>query len=143
MADQTYSNHARFHPPFHFVLIPLLLLHFLYSAIQLFRFPSMDRLDALVLSVALVLMALLVRINPLKVQDRLIWLEERLRYARVLSNPLACRAERLTPGQIVALRFASDEELPSLIEQVLDTGVTRPADIKKGIRKWRGDSFRV
>jgi len=142
--QQQYSNHVRFHPPFHFVLIPLLLLHLLYTAYQLFRNPDLPHVDSLLLAIALMVMAFLVRINPLRVQDRLIRLEEAVRYGRVLPRPLAERAvNELRPGQIVALRFASDHELPQLIERVLSGQLTNSAEIKKAIGTWRGDYLRV
>jgi hypothetical protein len=84
-----------------------------------------------------------VRINPLKAQDRLIRLEEQLRYQRVLSADLAAQASTLPVGKIVALRFAPDEELPGLVTQVLDGKLNTSKEIKQAIKNWRGDYFRV
>ena len=141
--QQQYSNHTRMHPPFHYVLAPLLLIHFLYSVWQVIVHPDLAHADALLLSVALLLMAFLVRINPLKAQDRLIRLEEQLRYERVLPASVAGRARSLTVAQIVALRFAPDDELPELIDRIAAGQLTTSGDIKKAIRNWRGDYFRV
>ena len=140
---QQYSNHARVHAPFHYVLSPLLLIHLVWAVTRLVQIPDWDRAEAVLLAVALFVMAFLVRTNALKVQDRLIRLEERLRYERVLPSPLATQAMGLTESQIVALRFASDAELAERVAEVLNGRLTKPADIKKSIRTWRPDTFRV
>ena len=145
MAEETqsYANHTRWHPPFHFVLTPIMLLHFAYTAYQFFRMPDFAHFEALLLAIGLVVLLLLVRINPLRAQDRLIRLEEQLRYQRVLPAELAARASQMPVRFIVALRFASDEELATLVKQVLDQKFTKPAEVKKAIKNWRGDYFRV
>jgi multisubunit Na+/H+ antiporter MnhB subunit len=145
MAQETQSlaNHTRWHPPYHFVLAPILLLHFLYTAYQLYLTPDFAHAEALLLAFALVLMVLLVRINPLRAQDRLIRLEEQLRYQHVLPADLAARAAAMPVRFIVALRFASDAELPELVKQVLAEKFAKPAEVKKAIKNWRGDYFRV
>lgn len=140
---QTYANHTRWHPPFHFFLGPVLLLNFVYAAVQLYRFPDFDHVWLLVLAVALLVLNLLTRINALRVQDRLIRLEERLRYQQVLPSPLAQRAGALPTRQILALRFASDEELPGLVQQVLDGKLTKGDEIKRAVKAWRPDTMRV
>jgi len=140
---QSFANHTRWHPPFHFVLSPIMLLHFVYTAYQLYLTPDFAHLEALLLAIGLVLLLLLVRINPLRAQDRLIRLEEQLRYQRVLPAELAARASQMPVRFIVALRFASDEELPELVKQVLEQKFAKPAEVKKAIKKWRGDYFRV
>jgi hypothetical protein len=96
-----------------------------------------------VVSLALATLAGLVRINPLKAQDRIIRLEEQLRYRQLLPADLAQRTTALTTGQIIALRFASDEELAGLVQQVLEGKLTKPAEIKRAIKNWRGDTLRV
>jgi hypothetical protein len=145
MAEETqsYANHTRWHPPFHFVLFPILLLHFLYSIYRLYQTPDFAQAEALLLSFGLLLMMLLVRINPLKAQDRLIRLEEQLRYQRVLPADLVARAAQMPVRFMVALRFASDGELADLVKQVLDNKFEKPAEVKKAIKVWRGDYFRV
>ena|SRR5689334_1936494 len=140
---QTYATHVRWHTPFHFVLLPILLLHFLYSVYLLYQTPGFAQAEALLLAFGLILMALLVRINPLRAQDRVIRLEEQLRFLRVLPADLAAQAWQLPERFIVALRFASDEELPQLVRQVLAQKFEKPADVKKAIKDWRGDYFRV
>lgn len=140
---QSFANHTRWHPPFHFVLSPILFLHFVYTAYLLYQTPDFAHFEALVLAFGFLLLLLLVRINPLRAQDRLIRLEEQLRYQRVLPAELAARAGQMPVRFIVALRFASDEELPELVRQVLDQKFAKPAEVKKAIKKWRGDYFRV
>ncbi len=145
MAEETqnFANHTRWHPPFHFVLFPILLLHFLYSIYRLYQTPDFAHAEVLLLAFGLLLMMLLTRINPLRAQDRLIRLEEQLRYQRVLPADLAARAAQIPERFIIALRFASDGELAGLVQQVLDNKFEKPADVKQAIKSWRGDYFRV
>lgn len=140
---QTYANHTRWHPPFHFFLVPLLLINFIYAAVGVYRFRDFDHVWLLVLAVVLLALNFVSRINALRVQDRLIRLEERVRYQQVLPAPLAQRAVGLPARQIIALRFASDEELPGLVGQVLDGKLTKPDEIKRAVRQWRADTLRV
>ncbi len=140
---QSYSNHTRWHTPFHFVLTPILLIHFIWSIVRLVKDPGWVTAEALLLSIGLLLMMLLVRVNPLKAQDRLIRLEEQLRMQRLLPADLAARAGALPVRFLVALRFAPDEELPALLQQTLDGKFAKPDDLKRAIKNWRGDYFRV
>ena len=145
MADtpQSYSNHTRWHPPFHFFLAPVLLINFILSIVQLIRFPGWERGWWVVVSLALIVVAALARTNPLRAQDRLIRLEERLRMRELLPAELARQAMNLKPGQFIALRFASDEELEGLVRRVLAGELTEPAEIKREIKNWRADDLRV
>ena len=144
MADtQNYSNHVRWYPLFHFVTIPLLILNFLYQAVRLYQEPSWDRGVWVVLGIVFILIALTGRLQALKAQDRLIRLEERLRYKEVLAPDLVQRAANLPTEKIIALRFASDQELPDLVTQVLEGKLTTSKEIKTAIKNWRGDYLRV
>ena len=148
MADQqNYSNHTRWFPLFHFVVMPLLLLNFLSHLVRLFMAaPESGRKRLafwVLLSLVLILMALASRLMALKVQDRVIRLEERLRYHRLLGSDLAAKAENLAIGQIIALRFASDAELSGLVERTLNGEFAKPKDIKLAIKDWRGDYLRA
>ncbi|MGB6946838.1 MAG: DUF6526 family protein [Bryobacteraceae bacterium] len=140
---QTYANHARFHPPFHFFLGPgsfVLLILTVVNVVRHFR-----RLDAwilLLLGILFLLAVILIRTNALRVQDRLIRLEERLRLQALLSSELSARIGELTESQLIALRFASDSELPALVAKVLAANLGSK-DIKKAIVTWRADTFRV
>ena len=143
MAVQTYSNHTRWYPLFHFVVVPLLALNFLSHLVRFIMAPSWSIGFWVLLSITLILLALAARLQALKAQDRLIRLEERLRYREVLSSDLAKRADSLSPGQIIALRFAPDEELGSLVERTVSGEFTKNKEIKQAIKTWRPDTFRV
>lgn len=140
---QSYVNHVRWHPPFHFFLMPLFLLNFIFAAVQLYRFSDLDHAWSLILAVGLLGLTALARTNALRVQDRLIRLEERLRYRQILPPALAQTAGALPTRQIVALRFASDEELPGLVQQVVDGRLSKGGEIKRAVRHWRADTLRV
>jgi hypothetical protein len=94
------------------------------------------------LALAATVAAPLIRINALKAQDRVIRLEERMRLASILNEPLKSRIVELTEPQLIALRFCSDAELPGLVDKSLNNRLS-PADIKKSIVNWRPDTFRV
>ena len=142
-SPQSYENHARYHAPFHYFVAPVLLTNVVVAVVQLVRDPGLDRGWWLVVSLALLGVAGLARINPLRVQDRLIRLEESLRYYQLLPEDLARRAAALTPAQTVALRFASDEELEGLVREVLEGRLNKPDEIKRAVRHWRADTLRV
>lgn len=140
---QTYANHVRNHPPFHFFLIPGALILLILTVVNVVR--HYDRLDGwilLLIGILFPVAVLLIRLNPLRAQDRLIRLEERLRMQALLSGELAGRIGELTEPQLIALRFASDEELPGLVAKTLASSMA-PRDIKKAIVTWRADTFRV
>ena len=140
---QTYENHVRWHPPYHFVLSAILLLNVIFAIVQIVRDFNADRVAYLILSIGLVMLGLFARTYALRVQDRLIRLEERLRYKEVLPKELAEKAGNLRTGQIIALRFASDKELPELVEKALNDEFEKPDEIKRAITSWRADYFRV
>lgn len=141
--DQTYATHKRLVPGYHMVAGGLILLNLAWAVASLVRGPGLPAIHGLVQAVILLLLAWYVRVFPLKAQDRLICLEERLRLARLLPADLQARAAELTPGQLVALRFASDGELVGLVRRVLDEKRTSKDEIKKLIVTWRPDTFRV
>ena len=144
MSDsQNLGNHGRWLPPFHFFVAPLMLINVIYASVRLFQDPSADRAMFSVLAVGLVALTLLSRSQAVKVQDRLIRLEERLRFQRLLSPELAEKAMDLTPGQCVALRFAGDAELSGLIERTLNGELSGQKEIKSAIKEWRADHFRA
>ena len=140
---QSYENHTRWHAPFHFFVAPVLLTNVIVAVVQLVRDPGLDRGWWLVVSIALLVLAALVRLNPLRAQDRIIRLEESLRYYQLLPEELAQRAASLTTAQTVALRFAPDEELEGLVREVLEGRLTKPSEIKRAVKSWRADTLRV
>lgn len=97
----------------------------------------------IVLVFTIILLSIAARLQALKAQDRVIRLEERLRYREALSSDLAARASNLPTGKIISLRFASDEELPSLVTQVLEGKLSTGKEIKSSIKNWRADHLRV
>ena len=140
---QTYANHVRLHPPFHFFLLPATLVLLVLTIVNVERHSgSLEAWILLLIGVMTPLAVLLIRVNPLRVQDRVIRLEERLRLEALLSEPLKSRIPELSEQQLVALRFASDAELPALIEKALKSNMGL-RDIKKAIVNWRADIFRV
>lgn len=140
---QSYANHTRWHAPFHFFVLPVLLINVIWTIVDCVRHPTWNCHWWIVVSVALLLLGFLCRTNSLKVQDRIIRLEERLRYQQLLPADLAQQASSLTVGQNIALRFAADEELEGLVREVLSGKLTKPAEIKRAIKNWRADTFRV
>ena len=140
---QTYATHVRFMPAYHYVTFPLFAIVFFWSAWRLVTGFSVERLMFFFLATGCVLLAFLARYFALRVQDRVIRLEMRLRLAQLLPNDLRPRIAELTPGQLVALRFASDEELPDLCRTVLTDRISDAKAIKKMIRKWEGDYLRA
>ena len=145
MADdtpQSYANHARTDPAFHFVLIGLVLVSFIVSIVVFVRRPGLEHGLLILLTVVLFWNSFITRIYSLKVQDRVIRLEERLRLSMLLPEAIKPRIPELTVSQLVALRFASDAELPALAARALNEGLTNK-QIKSSIQSWRADTFRV
>ncbi len=140
---QNYSNHVRWYPIVHFVLTPILLFNLIWQIIRLSQEFSWDRAESVLLAAGLMILSLVARIQALKAQDRVIRLEERLRYRELLPKDLAEKASALRTRQIIALRFASDEELPELVSQVLDGKLNTTKEIKQAVKNWRGDYLRV
>jgi len=140
---QTAANHARYVPAFHFVAGTLVLVNVIWTAYRVFTRPGADSAMGLVAAVTLLLVFKYVRQFPVTVQDRVIRLEEQLRLARLLPPDLRTRVNEFTPSQLIALRFASDAELPSLAERVLTEKIGGRAAIKAMIREWRPDHLRV
>ena len=140
---QSFENHVRWHPPFHFVLFPILALNLIFAIVRLVQDYNVDRIAYLVVAAALIMLALIARVYGLKVQDRVIRLEEELRYRRLLPEESADRAIALPMNRIIALRFADDAELPALVERTLADEFEKPIDIKRAIKTWRADDLRV
>jgi hypothetical protein len=140
---QTYKNHVKFDPAFHAFLAPFLVIVLGLAVWNLVREDyELGAWVLLALVVATLVLTFKTRIYSLKVQNRVIRLEERLRLMKVLPEALCARVEHLTEGQLIALRFAADTELASLVEKAL-AGTLTNADIKKSILSWRPDYYRV
>lgn len=144
MPEQNLKNHARFVPWYHFFVLPVLVGNFgarVYFWVKAGF--ALSHFFPILVAAALFLGVLYARLFALAVQDRLIRLEERLRYERVLPEELRWRADELTVNQFVSLRFASDDELPALMKKVLDEKMTSRKAIKQLIKNWRPDFLRA
>jgi hypothetical protein len=146
---QTFANHTRFDPLFHFFLAPVFALGLVMALIHFFaHLREGDFVDhfhsalLIVLAFAFLVLLFKVRLYALRVQDRVIRLEERLRLMQLLPERLRSRIPELTESQLCGLRFASDAELPNLTERALNEKLSRK-DIKKSVQVWRPDYWRV
>ena len=147
MADssQSYAHHTRWDPPFHFFILPVFLAAFIVALVHLvmhFNHHPLHGALLVLLALAALLAVFKIRLNALKVQDRVIRLEERLRLAALLPEPLRSRIPELTVGQLVALRFASDGEFVALAKRAADESMSMK-DIKMAVKSWRPDTHRV
>jgi hypothetical protein len=139
---QDKNNHTKWDPWFHFFLLPAVMLNVLYWGMRMVRSNSLDDAWAFLMALAFVVAVFKLRLNALRVQDRLIRLEERLRLARLLRGDDPAWAGSITEPQWVALRFASDQELPDLAERAAKENLDQ-SQIKEAIRQWRADHYRV
>lgn len=142
-APQSFRNHAKMVPGFHYVATPILMASLVYFAFRAFRDPSTETVMTALFSLGVLLAAFYGRLFPLGVQDRLIRLEERLRLERLLPAEVRVRIAELTTDQLIGLRFASDEEVPELTARVLAGELKTRKAIKAAIRDWRPDHQRV
>lgn len=138
---QTFQNHAKWDPIFHFFLAPMALVLVGWSIRTVIVLPTLESALHLVMAIAAFLLIFKARALPLRVQDRVIRLEETLRI-RELAPDLASRVGELSSGQFTSLRFASDAELPALLRKVLDEKLA-PKQIKEAIVTWKPDYHRV
>jgi len=144
MKQQDFSNHTRIVPAFHMVALPILLLNLIDQIYRIVHLGlSFDTVVAVLLAVALIIVALYARLFALTVQDRVIRLEMRLRLEQVLPPDLKPRIPQFTVNQLVAMRFASDAELPDLARQVVDEKMDNRKSIKQLIKTWKADYLRA
>jgi hypothetical protein len=140
--SQTFTSHTRFDPLFHFFALPVFLLAALAALVHFIWHPGWHSAAFFVVSVAAAVAVVKERLYALRVQDRVIRLEERLRLAALLPENLRSRIPELTESQLIALRFASDGELAKLAERALNEKLTK-VEIKKAIQVWHPDYWRV
>jgi hypothetical protein len=140
---QSFQRHTRFLPPFHFFVMPVLLVNFLNEVRHLIAQPTLHAGWMVVFAVALLMLGLLSRLQATTVQDRVIRLEMRLRLRGLLPPDLQPRINDLTHRQLVAMRFASDAELADLVRDVLDGKLQTSKDIKGRIKSWQADWLRA
>jgi Family of unknown function (DUF6526) len=147
-AAQNYKNHERWDPAWHFFMVPMLMLNIALAAFKLVHDWHTKANHHymfgwwLIMSIVFFMAFMKARMYPLKVQDRIIRLEERLRLAALLSADDLAASQSLTESQLIGLRFASDAELPALAARALKENLTRD-QIKQAIVNWRPDNFRV
>jgi hypothetical protein len=148
--SQSYQTHRRWVPLYHFVTIPIVTLNLLWSLYRMVRavrfhgrFDIVDSLVGVLAAIALALIAFFARSFALAAQDRIIRHEMRTRLAALLPPDLEPRIAELSPGQLIAMRFASDAELPELTRRVLDERIAGREAIKKLVRSWQADHFRI
>lgn len=140
---QSYENHAKIRPPFHLMTFIPIVVIMLWALVVLFRAPSQANGILVLLAFYLSVVALWSRIFALGVQDRLIRLEEGLRYERLFPEDMRPRIAELTTEQRIGLRFASDGEVVSLARKVLDEGLSDRKAVKLLVREWRADDERI
>jgi hypothetical protein len=145
MAEQNFKNHARFDPIFHFFIMPVLLINVVALSIWAYHHRISNAHTgplAVIVAIALLLLAFKARMYSLKVQDRVIRVEEKLRIASLVSASELIELDSLTIEQYVALRFASNPELPELARRAIREKLTGK-QIKQAVVSWRADNYRV
>ena len=144
MEPQNFRNHVKFVPLFHFFSAPVLIMNFVWCCVRLWKSHfAIEGFLGVVVAAGLLTTLLSARLAALAVQDRVIRLEERLRYARLLPEDLKARMGDFTIAQIVSLRFASDAELPGLARKVLSENLQDRKQIKRMVQNWRPDYLRA
>jgi hypothetical protein len=140
---QTFENHAKIVPAFHYFVLPVFLINLGWSFYRVWNFLSTGTVISLLLAAALTLGALYGRMFALTVQDRVIRLEMQLRLQNLLAPELRARIGEFNVGQLVSMRFASDAELPELARKVLDEHLTDRKAIKQLVKNWQPDLLRA
>lgn len=140
---QNYGNHRQLVPLFHFGVGITFTAFFIWTAMRLRAGLTADNVMPFVLALGLVFLFLSARGMVMRVQDRLIRLEMQLRLQQVLPQDLRARCPELTIDQLVALRFAGDDEIAELMREVLAGKLGSRNEIKKRIRNWQGDYLRA
>jgi len=147
MADarppQTYANHTRFHPLFHFFAFPILALNFLFAGYVVFRHPVPLAIWNLFVAAALMVTCLLARYYGLRNQDRIIRLEERVRLSTCLPDDLRGRIRELSTADLIALRFYGDDDVADAVRGVLAGDLKGKKAIKENVKSWRPDYHRL
>lgn len=143
MAEQSYANHVKWVPTFHFFVVPVMVWNFVQSIVRVRHGFSWDTVLGVFVATALLIFIFNARLFALRVQDRVIRMEERQRLARLLPSDVQVRILEFTSTQLVALRFASDAELPALAQKVLTDKITDQKTIKQMVKNWRADYLRA
>ena len=141
--QQNFKNHTRFVPPYQFVAGPIFLINLAWATYGLSNEFSFESTISLLVAIALIILFVFARLFAIRVQDRVIRLEMRLRMRELLPGDLQERINDFTPAQMVGLRFASDAELPALARKVLEDNIAAATPIKELVTDWQGDHLRV
>lgn len=139
---QNYGTHRRWNPLWHFFAVPILIFNAVIAIVMLARAPSRTTMWAAVVALTLVLALALLRRMALRVQDRVIRLEERLRLNRLMPDRHE-EIEELGRAQLIAIRFASDAELPHMLDRITRGEIRTQDEIKRAIQHWRPDHLRA
>lgn len=139
---QSYANHARWLPPWHFFVIPVLLANLVIKIVGVVREPGVPTTWDAIVALALLTGLICARWMPLRVQDRVICLDETSRLERLLPGR-SQDIERLTRDQLIGIRFASDAEVPHLVDRILGGELASRNDVKRAVQHWRSDHSRV
>ncbi|HJR36098.1 MAG TPA: DUF6526 family protein [Gemmatimonadales bacterium] len=139
---QNYGNHRRWNAPWHFVVLPLLLVNAGIALIVMIRTPHRGTIWAAVVALALVAGFMLLRRMVLTVQNRVVRLEEHLRLTRLMPDRHE-EIEALTLEQLIAIRFASDAEVPHMLDRITRGEITTQDEIKRAVQHWRPDHLRA
>jgi len=139
---QSYANHLRWFPPWHFFAIPILVVNTIVQLVRFVQEPSAGAAWTGVVWIAVLTAVICARWMPLRVQDRLIGLEETLRLTRLLPDR-GQDIERLSRGQLIGIRFASDAEVPHLVDRILAGDLVTRDDVKQAVQHWRSDHQRI
>jgi len=142
---QNYKNHLRLFPLHHYIATPLTIGLFIWSLVALGSMNTdncADGLFKILASFALVLVVFIARTYGIKNQDRVIRLEMRQRYFELTNKSFAPLEKQLRMGQIIALRFAGNDELLPLIDRAIAENLSNK-DIKQAVADWQADFYRV
>lgn len=140
---QTFANHARFNPWYHFVAIPILLINIVIATTGAIRQPNLATVWGVIVALGIGIGIAVARSQALTVQNRIIRLEERQRLRSLLPAEDHAAIDALRVRDVVALRFASDSEVPALFHRVVTGEFAKPRDIKQAVKDWRPDHLRA
>jgi hypothetical protein len=139
---QNLKNHGRTDPLYHIVLLLVLVANVVFSVFHLMHHQNISSAWFLVLSLVVFILFIKLRTYPLKVQDRVIRLEERLRLQALAPIEWHPQIYRLTEEQLIGLRFAADDEVVALAKRAIEENLSRK-QIKEGVKNWRADNWRI
>lgn len=140
---QTFANHARFNPWYHFVAIPILIINIVVATMSAVRAPGLATVWGVIVALGIGIGIAVARSQVLTVQNRIIRLEERQRLRSLLPAEDHAAIDELRVGDVIALRFAADSEVPALFRRVVTGEFAKPREIKQAVQEWRPDHLRA